>query len=158
MRPIWMDVQCFLSSVVGVTGSSEAPQMAWGEWADTGSEMHHVCESEDHQLLPSANKAEEVSELHTQMASKARVNSMRITENLRSAHCVDKAVVKCFVDEQTGSFLMQTKRNTRKQGHTVPCSRSTCLGLREWSGYCVFTLAGIFIETDKARSAVSGCA
>lgn len=72
---------------------------------------------QDHQLLHSSNRAKEVSELHTQMASNACVNSMSIRENLRSTHCVYKAIIMYFVGEQNEqqilfvAFRTQTERN-----------------------------------------------
>lgn len=135
---VWGSVysQCtvFFQQCGGRHRVSEALQMA-GEWADTGSEMHHVCNSEDHQLLRSSNRAKEVSEPHTQMVSKSCVNSMSVTENLRSAHCVYKAIITYFVREQTSSryclwtFWCKQKahvwthghdtRNTRELGRTL---------------------------------------
>lgn len=84
---------------------------------NTGSEMRRVCESEDHQLLGSSNRAGEGSELHSQMVSKACANSMSITENIRSAHCVDKALIKHFLAHGASRYCLWTRLTQNKKAH-----------------------------------------
>lgn len=82
---VWMLWVCavFFQPCGGCQQGQRGSSDGW-EWADTGSEMHHVCKPQDHQLLHSSNRAEEGSEVHSQMASKACSNSMSITANIRS--------------------------------------------------------------------------
>lgn len=120
-----VSVQCFFSSVVGVTGSARPFR-----WLRNGQTLAVKCtmsaKSEDHQLLHSSNRAKEVSEPHTQMVSKACVNSMSVTENLRSAHCVYKAIITYFVREQTSSryclWTLWRKQKAHVWIHGMTCN------------------------------------
>lgn len=88
--------QCFLSSVVGVTGSARL-----FTWQGTGRHWQRNAPCLQVRRPPTAPLLKQswrgLWTLHTQMAPKACVNSMSITGNLRLARCVCKAIVEYFV-------------------------------------------------------------